>query len=203
MLVLTFEIIIHHLCKSKSIVIHCQYFAFQLDNRHETSHARSGDPGQGLAVSVGPIWHACIAICPAKHRTNVHTHSSVTLPLYLSSCHQLVVLVIPLPSIRFLNLSLYFLLSLARICAPLAFLMDKQIAYCIVDLYIDTIMHTTRANWHFDGTWVKYIALYIQTPADSMSGLICEIILARSCRDRFTFVLNEKFLSCFMPIVQS
>ncbi len=30
--------------------------------------ARCGNPGQGGAVSVGPIWHACIAICPAKHR---------------------------------------------------------------------------------------------------------------------------------------
>ncbi len=32
--------------------------------------ARSGDPGQGGAVSVGPIWNACIAICPAKHQTD-------------------------------------------------------------------------------------------------------------------------------------
>ncbi len=32
------------------------------------TQARSGDPGQGGAVSVGPIWHARIAIRPAKHR---------------------------------------------------------------------------------------------------------------------------------------
>ncbi len=32
------------------------------------TQARSGDPGQGGAVSVGPIWHACIAIRPTKHR---------------------------------------------------------------------------------------------------------------------------------------
>ncbi len=30
---------------------------------------RCGDPRQGGAVSVVPIWHACIAICPAKHRS--------------------------------------------------------------------------------------------------------------------------------------
>ncbi len=33
-----------------------------------TTQARFGDPGQGGAVSVGPIWHACIAIHPAKHQ---------------------------------------------------------------------------------------------------------------------------------------
>ncbi len=33
------------------------------------TQARSGDPGQGGVVSVRPIWHACIAIRPAKHRT--------------------------------------------------------------------------------------------------------------------------------------
>ncbi len=32
------------------------------------TQARSGDPRQGGAVSVGPIWHTCIAIRPAKHR---------------------------------------------------------------------------------------------------------------------------------------
>ncbi len=32
------------------------------------TQARSGDPGQGGAVSVGPVWHACIAIRPTKHR---------------------------------------------------------------------------------------------------------------------------------------
>ncbi len=32
------------------------------------TQACSGNPGQGGAVSVGPIWHACIAIRPAKHR---------------------------------------------------------------------------------------------------------------------------------------
>ncbi len=36
------------------------------------TQARSGDPGQGRAVSVGPIWHACIAIRPAKHRILPH-----------------------------------------------------------------------------------------------------------------------------------
>ncbi len=30
--------------------------------------AHSGDPRQGGAMSMGPIWHMCIAICPAKHR---------------------------------------------------------------------------------------------------------------------------------------
>ncbi len=34
-----------------------------------TTLARCGDPGRGGAVSVGPIWHACIAIRPAKHRS--------------------------------------------------------------------------------------------------------------------------------------
>ncbi len=29
---------------------------------------RHRNPGQGGAVSVGPIWHAYIAICPTKHR---------------------------------------------------------------------------------------------------------------------------------------
>ncbi len=33
------------------------------------TQGRSGDPGQGGAVSVGPICHACIAIRPAKHRS--------------------------------------------------------------------------------------------------------------------------------------
>ncbi len=32
-----------------------------------STQARSGDSGQGGAVSVWPIWHACIAIRPAKH----------------------------------------------------------------------------------------------------------------------------------------
>ncbi len=32
--------------------------------------AHYGDPGQGGAVSVGPIWHVCIAIRPAKHRSH-------------------------------------------------------------------------------------------------------------------------------------
>ncbi len=31
------------------------------------TQARSGDPGQGGAVSMGPVWHACIAKRPAKH----------------------------------------------------------------------------------------------------------------------------------------
>ncbi len=33
-----------------------------------TTQGRWGDLGQGSAVSVGPIWYACIAIRPAKHR---------------------------------------------------------------------------------------------------------------------------------------
>ncbi len=33
-----------------------------------------------------------------------------------------------------------------------------------------------------------------------MSDHICEIILVRSCRGHFTFVLNEKSLSRFVPI---
>ncbi len=32
--------------------------------------ARCGNPRQGGAVSVGPIWHACIAIHLAKHRNS-------------------------------------------------------------------------------------------------------------------------------------
>ncbi len=46
--------------KLKVIVIHEQFVPTQ---------ARSGDPGQGGTVSVGPIWNACIAIRPAKHRS--------------------------------------------------------------------------------------------------------------------------------------
>ncbi len=34
-----------------------------------STQARCGDPGQGGALSVGPIWHVCIVIRPAKHRT--------------------------------------------------------------------------------------------------------------------------------------
>ncbi len=37
-------------------------------------------------------------------------------------------------------------------------------------------------------------------PANSLSDHIREIILVRSCRDRFIFVLNEKIPSRFMPI---
>ncbi len=33
-----------------------------------STQARYGDPRQGGAVSVAPIWHACIAIRPTKHR---------------------------------------------------------------------------------------------------------------------------------------
>ncbi len=65
--------------------------------------------------------------------------------------------------------------------------------------YIDTFMHTW-ANWRFDGKLVKYIELYIQTPANNMSHHICKIILVKSCRERFTFVLNEKSPSSFVPI---
>ncbi len=42
------------------------------------AQARSGDPGQGGAVSVGPIWHACIAIRPAKHRPHYLAHSKLS-----------------------------------------------------------------------------------------------------------------------------
>ncbi len=31
-------------------------------------HTHVCTPGQGSAVSMGPIWHACIVIRPAKHR---------------------------------------------------------------------------------------------------------------------------------------
>ncbi len=47
---------------------HCLREAVSVTTRCTCLQARSGDPGQGGAVSVGPIWHACIAICPAKHR---------------------------------------------------------------------------------------------------------------------------------------
>ncbi len=40
-------------------------------------------------------------------------------------------------------------------------------------------------------------------PANSMSDRIRKIILVRSRRDHFTFVLNEKFPSRFMPIDSS
>ncbi len=33
-----------------------------------TTQAHCGNPGQGGVVSVGPIWHTCITIHPAKHR---------------------------------------------------------------------------------------------------------------------------------------
>ncbi len=66
---------------------------------------------------------------------------------------------------------------------------------------IDTLH--TWTDWHFDGKWVKYIELYIQMPDNSMSDHLHEIILVRSCRDHFTFVLNEKFSSCFVPIGSS
>ncbi len=36
------------------------------------TQAHCGNPGQGGAVSVGLIWHACIAIGPAKHRWYIH-----------------------------------------------------------------------------------------------------------------------------------
>ncbi len=53
-------------------------------------------------------------------------------------------------------------------------------------------MHTC-ANRRFNGEWDKYVELYISTlPANRMSDHICEIILVRSCRDRFTFRLSEK-----------
>ncbi len=61
----------------------------------------------------------------------------------------------------------------------------------------------TRANWHFDGKWVKYIELYIQMPANSTFDHIRKIILVKSCKDRFTFVLHEKFTSCFIPVGSS
>ncbi len=64
-------------------------------------------------------------------------------------------------------------------------------------------MHT-RANWHFDGKWVEYIELYIQTLGNSMSDHTGEIIiLVRSCRDSLTFVLNKKYPAHFRPIGSS
>ncbi len=68
--------------------------------------------------------------------------------------------------------------------------------------HIDTLMHTS-ANFHFDGKGVKYTELFMQMPANSMSDHIREIILLRSCRDRFTFVWNEKSPSRFEPIGSS
>ncbi len=43
-----------------------------------TTQARCGDPGQGGVVSVGPIWHTCIAIRPAKHPTYMLSQSFLT-----------------------------------------------------------------------------------------------------------------------------
>ncbi len=40
-------------------------------------------------------------------------------------------------------------------------------------------------------------------PANSMYHHTREVILVRSCRDGFTFVLNEKFPSHFTPIGSS
>ncbi len=67
---------------------------------------------------------------------------------------------------------------------------------------IDTLMHIW-ANRQFDGKWVKYVELCIQTPANSMSDHMRKIILVTSYRDHFTFVLNEKSTSHFMPIGSS
>ncbi len=49
------------------------------------TQARSGDPRQGGAVSVEPIWHACIAICPIKHR--MHTYSRCDYCDSTYACH--------------------------------------------------------------------------------------------------------------------
>ncbi len=68
--------------------------------------------------------------------------------------------------------------------------------------YIDTLLHTW-ADWLFDGKWVKYIELYTQMPANSMSVHIREIILFIFCSERFIFVWNEKSPSHFMPIGSS
>ncbi len=39
--------------------------------------ALSGDPRQRDAVSMGPIWHACITIRPAKHRYRFSTKKEI------------------------------------------------------------------------------------------------------------------------------
>ncbi len=61
-----------------------QDFKYSLsNNKFVSTQARCGDPRQGGAVSVGPIWHACIAIRPAKHRSNneLKLESTSELPL--------------------------------------------------------------------------------------------------------------------------
>ncbi len=50
------------------------------------TQARSGDPGQGGAVSVGPFRHACIAIRPAKHRRGYYLEAASSKG-QLASCH--------------------------------------------------------------------------------------------------------------------
>ncbi len=40
-------------------------------------------------------------------------------------------------------------------------------------------------------------------PANGVPDHIREIIFVRSCKDRFTFVLNEKYPSRFVPIGSS
>ncbi len=80
---------------------------------------------------------------------------------------------------------------------------DQHLASIISnDFDIDTLLHT-RANWRFNVKWVKYVELYIRMPANSTSHHICKTILVRSCRDGFTFMLNEKSPSRFMPICSS
>ncbi len=48
------------------------------------TQARSGDPRQVGAVSVGPIWHACIAICPAEHRSYCILSQNLVTPTSLT-----------------------------------------------------------------------------------------------------------------------
>ncbi len=55
-------------CLDKNVNTALLYLQYTSPN--VPTQARSGDPGQGGAVSVGPICHACIAIHPAKHRTS-------------------------------------------------------------------------------------------------------------------------------------
>ncbi len=57
----------------------------------------------------------------------------------------------------------------------------------IIEENINTLMHTWD-NWHIDEKWVKYVEMYIQKPANSMSNHIYETILVRSCGDCVTFV---------------
>ncbi len=53
--------------------------------RPVSTQAHCGDLGQGAAVSVGPIWHACIAIRLAKHRSLLPTYT-ISFSLFGEDC---------------------------------------------------------------------------------------------------------------------